>query len=103
MKSKSELNMDIEKFEDEIQLFLEAYLNLENTNRELSKENNILREELLKYRKEYARISQGIVDLNQFLEGKDKTMTIRKKMATIFKFAYLEVQVQDKNKEEKQP
>ena len=77
---------------------LQAYLDLAARNKSLSETNHILNEELQKYRKEYARISQGIVDLNLWLATRDGTTTIRRKMAAIFKFAYLEYQFKEEVK-----
>jgi hypothetical protein len=74
---------------------LEGYLKLERENKELSKELALYKEELEKMRKAYSSLSKEIATLYNWLTNRDKTKSIRRRMAEIFKFAYMENDFED--------
>lgn len=74
---------------------LEAYLKLQKENDNLREENNRLTLKFEEYRKAWGSISVGVNTLFNWLGDQEKTKTIRRKMAEIFKFAYMENQFED--------
>jgi len=75
---------------------LEAYLKLERENKELLKELTIYKEELEKMRKAYSNLATDVNTLFGWLEQfQNRTNFVRRKMAKIFKFAYMEAEFED--------
>jgi gluconate kinase len=76
---------------------LEGYLKLEQENKRLLSDNQNLRHELQSYHKHYGDVSRGVDILFNWLESRrdTKTKTIQRRMAEIFKFAYMEAQFED--------
>ena len=76
---------------------LEKYLKLERDNNDLLRDVAIYRGELAKMQKAYSDVSGKIDSLFNWLETRKdtKTETVRRKMAELFKFAYMESQFED--------
>ena len=73
---------------------LEKYLQLECENEELIQELKIYKSEIEKLRKAYSDLASGIGTLFEWLENKDQ-ITACRRMAEIFKFAYMEAHFED--------
>jgi hypothetical protein len=73
---------------------LEAYLKLEQENQEIAKELEIYKKELTKMRIAYANISTDVNTLFGWLESTGDYL-VRRKMAELFKFAYMEAEFED--------
>jgi hypothetical protein len=76
---------------------LEKYLNLEREYNRLLNDNRIYKIELEKSRKAYSNVSEEVNTLFNWLETRKdtKTKTIQRKMAEIFKWAYMESLFED--------
>jgi hypothetical protein len=71
---------------------LEKYLTLERQNKMLLDDNRIYKCELEKMREAYSKVSGQVNTLFNWLETREdtKTKTIQRKMAELFKWAYME-------------
>ena len=75
---------------------LEKYLQLEHENKELSKTLAIYKEELEKRRKAYSTQASYIAELFEWLtQFENRTLFVKRKMAKIFKYAYMENEFED--------
>jgi predicted nuclease with TOPRIM domain len=76
---------------------LEKYLSLERDNKILREENRVYYAEIQKLRKQWSDIAGKVNILFNWLETRKdtKTETVQRKMAEIFKFAYMEAQFED--------
>ncbi len=74
---------------------LEAYLKLQEENTRLTQENSRLKLQNEEYHKAWDKVAKGINTLFNWLEQRDKTKSVRRRMAEIFKFAYMEAQFED--------
>jgi hypothetical protein len=75
---------------------LEAYLKLERENKALSLELDMCKEELTKMKNAYSNLSTDVNTLFGWLEQfQNRTNFVRRKMAAIFKFAYMEAEFGD--------
>jgi hypothetical protein len=76
---------------------LEGYLKLERENKRLLDDNRIYKFELEKMKKAYSDISSRVDILFNWFENKTtiKTVAVQRKMAILFKFAYMEGHFED--------
>ena len=84
---------------------LEKYLQLEKDSKRLIEENKIYYAEIVKLRKEWSDTAAKIDILFNWLETRDntKTETVKRRMAELFKFAYMEAQFEDMRAKWKNP
>jgi|WetSurMetagenome_2_1015567.scaffolds.fasta_scaffold11064_12 hypothetical protein len=61
----------------------------------MSEELTIYRKELEKMRKAYSDLSEKVSELYQWLDDNDERATVRRKMAELFEFAYMEANFED--------
>jgi hypothetical protein len=76
---------------------LEKYLQLEKDNKTLIEENKIYYAEIVKLRGQWSDLVAKIDILFNWCDTREntKTITIKRKMAELFKFAYMEAQFVD--------
>jgi hypothetical protein len=84
---------------------LEKYLKLEKDNKRLFSENKVYYAEIEKLRNQWSDLAAKINILFNWLDTREntKTDTIKRKMAELFKFAYMEAQFEDMRSKWKNP